>query len=387
MWKCKKALARYNKRIYNIVMIKGVLCLDLGGNMKLKRLAALVLAGAMCFTSLVGCGVKPDETAATLGEAKVSAGFVNFVCMYQKATIDDTYGAYFGEDFWEKDMYGYGTTMEQDLKSSVMNMIHELYTMNAHVEDYKVALTDDEKAAITKAAQAFMAANSEEAIAEMGATEEYVTQMLTLYTIQSKMYDEIIVATDRNVSDEDANMRGITLVQIDLTGKYDDKGQYVKYTDEQKKAVKTTAEKILTEAASVGLTTAAKNNSYTASDTAYNKKDSSMDKTLLEALNALKEGETSKLIETKSYIYIATIDEEVDAKATEENRENIIAERESKLYSDKLKEWQKEDGWKVEESVINKIDFHNILTQKDPNAKDTEKNTEKNTEKGTEANK
>ena len=112
-----------------------------------------------------------------------------------------------------------------------------------------------------------------------------------------------------------------------------------------------------------------------------------MDKTLLEALNALKEGETSKLIETKSYIYIATIDEEVDAKATEENRENIIAERESKLYSDKLKEWQKEDGWKVEESVINKIDFHNILTQKDPNAKDTEKNTEKNTEKGTEANK
>ena len=232
-----------------------------------------------------------------------------------------------------------------------------------------------------------MAVNSEEAIAEMGATEEYVTQMLTLYTIQSKMYDEIIVATDRNVSDEDANMRGITLVQIDLTGKYDDKGQYVKYTDEQKKAVKTTAEKILTEAASVGLTTAAKNNSYTASDTAYNKKDSSMDKTLLEALNALKEGETSKLIETKSYIYIATIDEEVDAKATEENRENIIAERESKLYSDKLKEWQKEDGWKVEESVINKIDFHNILTQKDPNAKDTEKNTEKNTEKGTEANK
>ena len=344
--------------------------------MKLKRLAALVLAGAMCLTSLVGCGVKPDETAATLGDIQVKAGLVNFVCMYQKATVDDTYAAYFGNDFWSQDLYGYGTTMEEDLKSSVMNMLHELYSVKAHMADYSVELTEDEKAAITKAAQAFMAANSEEAIEEMGATEEFVTEMLTLYTIQSKVYDAVIVETDRNVSDEDANMRGITLVQIDLTGKYDDKGQYVKYTDEQKAAVKTTAEKILTEAASVGLTDAAKNNGYTASDTAYNKKDSSMDKTLLEAMNALNEGETSKLIETTSYIYIAKIDEEVDAEATEENRESIIAERESALYSDKLEAWQKDDGWKVNESVVNKIDFHNLLTQKDPSTQSTEKGTE-----------
>lgn len=347
--------------------------------MKLKRLAALVLAGAMCLTSLVGCGVKPEETAATLGETTVTAGLVNFVCKYQKASIDDTYVAYFGENFWQQDMYGYGTTMEEDLKASVMEAFHELYTVKAHMADYNVALTDEEKAAITKAAQAFMAANSEEAIKEFGATEEIVTEMLTLYTIQSKMYDAIIVDTDRNVSDEDANMRGITLVEIDMAGKYDDKGNYVKYTDDQKAAVKTTAEKILTESSSVGLTTAAKNNGYTASDTAYNKKDSSIDKTLLEALNALNVGETSKLIETTSTIYIATIDEEVDAKATEENREAIIAERESKVYTDKLKEWQKDDGWKVDEAVVEKIEFHNILTQKDPAQQSTEKSTE-NTE-------
>ena len=353
--------------------------------MKLKRLAALVLAGAMCLTSLVGCGVKPNETAATLGDTQVTAGLVNFVCMYQKATVDDTYAAYFGNDFWEQDLYGYGTTMEEDLKSSVMNMLHELYSVKAHMADYNVELTEEEKAAITKAAQAFMAANSAEAIEEMGATEELVAEMLTLYTIQAKAYDAIIVDTDRNVSDEEANMRGITLVQIDLTGKYDDKGNYVKYTDEQKKALKTTAEKILTESSSVGLTEAAKNNGYTASDTAYNKKDTTIDSTLLSALNALNEGETSKLIETTSYIYIAKIDAEVDKEATEENREAIIAERESTLYSNKLKEWQKDDGWTVNESVVNKIDFHNLLTQKDPNATETEKETEQSTEKGTES--
>ena len=349
--------------------------------MKLKRLAALVLAGAMCLTSLVGCGVKPDETAATLGEETVSAGLVNFICKFQKASIDDSYVGYFGEDFWDEDLYGYGTTMEEDLKASIMNVLHELYTVKAHMADYKVELTADEKAAITKAAQAFMAANSEAAIKELGATEEIVTEMLTLYTIQAKMYDAIIVDTDRNVKDEDANMRGITLVQIDISGKYNDKGQFIKYTDEQKKAVKETAEKILKEAEKVGLEKAAKDNKYKAEDTAYNKNDKSMNATLLKALNDLKVGETSKLIETSSAIYIATIDEDTDKKATEENREAIIAERESKLYSEKLKAWQKDDGWKVDESVVDRIEFHNILTQKDPNAKETEKETETETEK------
>jgi len=345
-------------------MIKGVLCLDLGGIMRLKKLAALVLAGALCLTSFVGCGVNPDEAAATLGEQEVSAGLVNFVCMYQKASIDDTYAAYFGKDFWDKDMYGYGTTMEEDMKESIMNVMHELYTVKAHMADYKVELTEDEKAAVTKAAQAFMAANSEEAIKEFGATEEIVAEMLTLYTIQAKMYDAIIADTDRNVSDEEANMRGITLVEIGITGKYNDKGAYEKYTEAEVKAIKATAGKILTEASSVGLETAAKNNKYEATDTAYNKNDTTMDKTLREALNALKVGETSKLIETTSAVYIARIDEDVDKKATEENREAIIAERENKLFSDKLAAWQKEDGWKVNDSVVDKIDFHNLFTQK-----------------------
>jgi parvulin-like peptidyl-prolyl isomerase len=101
--------------------------------------------------------------------------------------------------------------------------------------------------------------------------------------------------------------------------------------------------------------------------------DKTMDETLVKALNGLKVGETSKVIETKSAVYIARIDEDVDKKATEENREAIITERENKVYSEKVKAWQKDDGWKVNESVVEKIDFHNLLTQKDPNAKNTEK--------------
>jgi len=340
--------------------------------MKLKKLAALVLAGVLCLTTFVGCGVSADETAATLGDQQVSAGVVNFVCKYQKAGIDDMYVSWFGEDVWEQDLYGYGTTLEEDLKDSVMISLHDLYTLKAHMADYSVELTEEENAAIKEAAQAFIAANSEKAIKEFGATEEIVIEVLTLYTIQAKMYDAITVDTDRNVSDEDANMRGITLVEIGTAGEYDESGNYIEYTDAQVAALKVTAEKIVADAATMGLDVAAKGQGYTTSDTAYSKNDDTLDKTLVEALNALKVGETSNVIETESALYIARIDEDTDVKATEENREAIITERENKVYSDKLDEWQKEDGWTVNDAVVEKIEFHNILTQTTESTEDVE---------------
>lgn len=341
--------------------------------MKFKKLAALVLAGALCLTSLVGCGVKADETAATLGDQKITAGVVNFICKYVKIAYDDTYVGLLGEDFWSQDLYGYGTTMEEDIKEYMMDYVHELYTMKAHMADYNVEITADEEAAIKKAAAAFLAANTPEAIEEMGATEEIVAEMLTLYTINAKMYEVIGATADHNVTDEEANMRGITIVEIDLQGEYNDKGTYVKYTDEQVKAVKLKAEKINTEMASVGLKETAKQNGYTASETAYSTTDTSIDSTLLKAMNAKKAGESTGIVETKTAMYIVTIDEETDKEATEDNREAIIAERESKRVQEELTKWQKDDGWKVNESVVNRIEFHNILTAVDPNKKDTEK--------------
>lgn len=340
--------------------------------MRLKKLAALVLAGVLCVTSMVGCGVNADETAATLGEQTVSAGVVNFMCKYQKAMYDDLYISYFGEDYWEQDLYGYGTTMEEDLKDYVMATLHDLYTLQAHMSDYGVELTEEEKTAITEAAQAFIAANSEEAIEEFMATEEIVTEVLTLYTIQAKMYNAIIADVDTEVSDEEANMRGITLVEIGIDGAYDEDYNYVSYTDDEIAAIKSTAEKIVTEMSSSDLETAAENNGYTASESSYNKLDDTMDETLLAALNALGEGQTSGVIETTSALYIARIDAEVDEDATAENREAIIAERESTLYSEVLDAWQEDDGWTVNDSVVEEIDFHNILTQTSESTEDAD---------------
>ena len=359
--------------------------------MKTKRLAALVLAGALMISALTGCGVNANETIATLGDQTVSAGLANFMVKYQKAAYDDVYVSYYGEKVWDQDFYGSGTTLGDNLKQTVMVTIHELYTLKAHMEEKKVTLTDDEKKAISEAAAAFMKANSEEAIKELGATTELVEEMLTLYTIQNKMYEAIIVDTDRNVKDEDANMRAYSLITISTEGYYNSKNQFVKYTEKEKLTITDTIAKFDEALDKEGADFAklAKEYKYEVKTGTYAKDNTSIDKDLKKAMDALKEGEVSAAIKTEKTTYFVKIDKETDKEATEKNKEAIIEKREGELYAKVVGDWQKNDGWTVDQKVLKKIDLHHIMTQKDPNApkdtqKDTEKNTEKDTEKGTE---
>ena len=356
--------------------------------MKTKRLAALVLAGALMISALTGCGVNANDTIATLGDQTVSAGLANFMVKYQKAAYDDVYVAYYGEDVWDMDFYGTGASLGDDLKSSMMEVIHELYTLKAHMGEKNVTLTDEEKKAISEAAAAFMQDNSEETLEELGATAEIVEEMLTLYTIQAKMYDAIIVDTDREVKDEDANMRAYSLISITTTGYYNESNTFVNYTDAEKEQVGDNIKKFdeALDKEGADFKELAEDYGYEVSTGTYAKDNTSIDETLKEAMDALKEGEVSNAIETEKTTYFVKIDKETDEEATEENRKAIIEEREKELYADVVEEWQKDDGWTVNEKVLKKIDFHHLFTQEDPNATEsTETTTETESETGTES--
>lgn len=347
-------------------MIKGVVRLILGGNMKLRKLAALVLAGVLCLTTLVGCGAKSSDTIATFGNEKVSFGVANFVIKYQKASVDDMYALYanmYGVDsLWSMDMTGSGSTTEATFKSEAMNMLHEMYTLKAHMADYGVELTEEENAKIKEVATAFLAANSQEALEELGATEELVIEVLTLYTIQAKMFDVMTADVDREVSDEEANMRGFSMIEIDLTGHNNDESQWVEYTEDELKSIKADALAMKVELASKSLEDVAKEHNYEVVSNAYHKADTSMDEVWLKALNGLAEGEVSDLVETESALYFFRIDKEVDEAATESNRANIIAEREYAAYEAAVGKLQENDGWKVDSALLNEIDFRNSFT-------------------------
>ena len=182
--------------------------------MKFKRLTAILLAGVMTASVLTGCGINKNAVVATLGEQEISLGVVNFICRYQQAVTDDLYTQYFGEDVWNQDLYGSGSTMQETVKTQVVEGIHEMYTLKAHMSDYNVEITDEDKSAIEEAAKSFMEENSSDALDEMGATQDIVEEVLTLYTIRAKMTEAIKADADTEVSDEEANMRAYTMLDI-----------------------------------------------------------------------------------------------------------------------------------------------------------------------------
>ena len=349
--------------------------------MKLKKLAALILSGALCLTALTGCGAKAEDTIATLGNENVTYGVANFLVKYQKATVDDMYSMYAGyygvESLWDMDMSGSGSTTEEEFKASAMDLLHDMYTLKAHMADYGVELTAEDEAAIAEAANAFLAANTEEAIKEFGATEEIVTELLTLYTIQGKMYDAIIADTDREVSDEEANMRGYSMIQIDLTGKYDESYNWVAYTEDEVAAIKKTALNMELDIDAEGMEKVAAKNGYSVTTDAYGKNDTALDENVKKTLDALTEGEVSGMIETENAIYFLRLDAETDEAATEQNRASIISERELALYEETIVKLQENDGWKINDSVVDKIEFHNIFTQvKETESEESTENTD-----------
>lgn len=365
-------------------MIKGVVRLVLGGNMKLKRLAALALAGVLCLSAFTGCGAKSSDAVATLGDETVTYGVANFIMKYQKASVDDMYAlyaSYYGVDsMWDIDVSGGGTTLEEDFKASALELLHEMYVLKAHMADYNVEITEEENAAISEAVTAFLAANTEEALEEFGATEEIVTEVLTLYTIQAKMYDAIIADTDREVSDEEANMRGYSMLAISLEGEYDEDYSWVDYTDEEIEEIKSNVLQMGLDLNTMTLEEVAEQYGYEVTTGAYAAEDTSLEADVLVALDALNEGQVSDAVETDTAIYFVRIDAETDEEATEENRQSIIAEREYALYEEVVTGWMEDDGWTVNDSVVDKIDFHNIFTQVQQSTESESDDSTENTE-------
>ena len=224
-----------------------------------------------------------------------------------------------------------------------------------------------------------MDSNSTEAIKEMGATEDIVEEILTLYTVRDKMKDAIEADVDTKVSDDEANMRAYTMIKIATNGHTDENYQFVNYTDDEVAAIKKTASEMADELKEDGATleSVAKAHDYETTTGTYDADNDTLGDDVKKALDDLKEGETSGLIETDDAEYFVRIDSDTDKDATEKNRQSIIDQRKDDLYKKVLSGWQKDDGWKVVKKALAKIEFSNSLTQQDPNAStESEESTE-----------
>ena len=335
--------------------------------MRVNRLTACLLGGVMAASVLIGCGgVNKSATVATFDETVVPLGVANFMARYQQATYDDFYAAMWGEDVWAYDLYGSGTTMQDDVKSGVLESLFAMYTLKAHSAEYSVALTAEDEAAIAAAAESFLSDNSREALKALGADQETVEEYLTLCTIQRRMYDAIIGQVDTEVSDAEANTGTYSYVLVSKLNYTDESGNTAEYTEEGLAELGTTVEAFATEAQKGTLEEAAEAYGYTVRTGTFTADNEMLDEAVLSALQSLKDGEVSDVVDTGSYYYVLRLDAEIDAEATENTRQNIISERQSNFYSETLTGWQEGHTWTVDEEVWAAVTFDNLFTTVPP---------------------
>lgn len=349
--------------------------------MKMKNIAVLALAGTMAASiMLTGCGnrIDQDAVAATLGDKEISLGLANFMAQYQAVTYDSYYMSYYGEDMWSQDLSGSGSTMTDQVKSSVMDQLETDYLLEQHMSDYKVEITDDEMTAIQNTAKQFMTDNEGDAAKTMGATEEYLTEMLRLSLIQQKMEAAIEAEVDTNVSDEEAAQRTFSYINVTTDGYYDANSKYVAYTDDEKAALPDKV-KEMAAAAKTDFEGAASQYGYTVSTYSYGSDttDDSMDQAVLTAASALKEGEISDLITTDSNgYYVIRLDSEFDRDATDKEKETIVSQRKSDHYTEVTDAYKKDAKWTVDDDAWAKVNFDELYTIKKDDSTELSEGTE-----------
>ena len=188
-----------------------------------KKAAALVLAGVMSAGILAGCGststkLDGSETLLTVNDESVDVGVGSFYAKFQQAQMYTYWGSYFGQNgmFDTVTDDESGKSYGEQLKDSVISDLTKMILLSQHASEYNVALTDEQKTAISEAAQAYIDANDQETLDKIGATKEDVEKLMTLQTIQSLMMDPIVADVDTDIPDDEVQQSSVTYVQVEV---------------------------------------------------------------------------------------------------------------------------------------------------------------------------
>lgn len=283
-----------------------------------KRILAAGVCATMTMGLLTGCSSSTGKTVAKMGDTEITLGEAEFMLRYNQAKTQGYLGALFGEgsNVFQQDLTGSGQAYGVTMKESVMNDLKDMILMEQHMSDYNVELTDEEKAAIEETAKEFLAENSKDVLKALAATEETVTRVLTLYTIQSKMQTAIEADVDTEVSDDEAAQKSIQYVYFTIP---ETESEAEDTTEAESGSEEDTTEAV-TDAAEESGETVAETESETVSETETAVEETSeavSENGTEDASEAVSENDTEEATEAET-------EESAEKKETRETAQSVI---------------------------------------------------------------
>lgn len=305
--------------------------------LKNKILVAVLSGAATCF-SLIGCG--------NMGKVVFTAGFsTNEVFYVGNATANTTemllyltnitnqYNAVYGDALWEM-----GAEEEQSLtdrcKDIALAELSQLKAMNLLAREYNISLTEEEKAQVTSAAEAYMATLTDTEKEALGLQKADTVE--TLYEeklIADKLYAYLIRDVNPEISDDEARI--VTVQHILLkTYTVDEYGNRQEMSDYERGKVYEKAEEIRQMALDgESFDTLISKYSEDSKGT-YSFGKGEMEESFETAAFSLATDEISAIVSTSHGYHIIKCISTLDRDQTDLNKQKLLISRKQQVFGD-----------------------------------------------------
>ena len=364
-----------------------------------KKAAVTALVCVTAAGMMAGCGNKKldgTKTAVTVNKQEIPLGVVSLAARMQQAQAEAMYKMYLGGG---DDMSIWSTKMGDDSDetygenavTTTVESIEKMCLEKEHASEYDVEITEDEQKALEEAAKNFIAANSEETIAELAVDEDMVKTFLELETYDVKMKEAIEATADIKLDEKEYQQMAFSYASVRVSGDNltdDDiktnKENIQKFFDKVKEDPKADFSTLGDEISTDMTATSGTCPTYEEGDDSAANGDAYPDD-VRNALRKLEEGElNSEIIKTDSIWYVVRLDSKDDENATDSKKESLTSTKKDDFYNDTTDGWVKKADIKEESKLIKKIkitDNHSFTIQTptptpDPDATETPEATE-----------
>lgn len=346
-----------------------------------KKAAVTVLVCVTAAGMMTGCGNKKldgTKTAVTVNKQEIPLGVVSLAARMQQAQAEAMYKMYLGGG---DDMSIWSTKMGDDSDetygenavTTTVESIEKMCLEKEHASEYDVEITDDEQKALEEAAKNFIAANSEETIAELAVDEDMVKTFLELETYDVKMKEAIEATADIKLDEKEYQQMAFSYASVRVSGDNltdDDiktnKENIQKFFDKVKEDPTADFSTLGDEISTDMTATSGTCPTYEEGDDSAANGDAYPDD-VRNALRKLEEGElNSEIIKTDSIWYVVRLDSKDDENATDSKKESLTSTKKDDFYNDTTDGWVKKADIKEESKLIKKIkitDNHSFTIQ------------------------
>lgn len=346
-----------------------------------KKAAVVALVCVTAAGMMTGCGNKKldgTKTAVTVNKQEIPLGVVNLAARMQQAQAEAMYQMYLGGNsdmsIWDTKMEdGSDETYGENAVTTSVETVEKMCLEKEHASEYKVEITEDEQKALEEAAKNFIAANSEDTIAELAVDEDMVKTFLELETYDVKMKDAIEAKADIKLDEKEYQQMSFSYASVRVSGDNVSDDDAKKNEENIQKFLDKLNEDTTADFSEIGKEIDENMTATTGTCPTYEEGDDSATNgdaypdDVRNALRKLEEGQVNAdIIKTDSLWYVVRLDSKNDETATENKKESLTNTKKDDYYNDTTDGWKKKADIKEEKKQIKKIkitDNHSFTIQ------------------------